>query len=321
MDFITGLPNASGFTLIMVVVDRLFKYVHFSPLKADYTSVQVVELFMKTVVKLHGFPKSIVSDRDKVFMSRFWKQLFKLSGTSLAMSTAYHPQSDGQSEVVNRCLEMYLCCFAYDNPKMWLKLLPWPEFWYNTSYHLSTIMTPFKAIYGRDPPRIDKYVKDSNDPPTLQKLMQQRDTVLHKLKDNLHKAQQYMKKQADKRRQHVQFNVGDMVLVKLQPYRQNSVALRKNQKLGMKYFGPFPIIQCVGSVAYKLLLPSNARIHYVFHVSQLKLCQRVHQQSYIPLPLITNDIGPILQPGDILQLELFSRETNISSSLGTLGRH
>jgi len=91
MDFITGLPNVSGFTVIMVVVDRLSKYVHFAPLKADYTSVQVAELFMKTMVKLHGFPKSIVSDRDKVFMSRFWKQLFKLSGTSLAMSTAYHP--------------------------------------------------------------------------------------------------------------------------------------------------------------------------------------------------------------------------------------
>ena len=148
-------------------------------------------------------------------MSRFWKQLFKLSGTSLAMSTAYYPQSDGQSKVVNRCLEMYLRCFAYDNPKMWLKLLPWAEFWYNTSYHLSTSMTPFKAIYGKDPPRIDKYVTDSNDPPTLQKLLQQRDAVLHQLKDNLHKTQQYMKKQADKRRCHVQFNVGDMVLVKL----------------------------------------------------------------------------------------------------------
>jgi len=141
MDFITGLPNASGFTVIMVVVDRLSKYVHFAPLKAHYTSAQVADLFMKTVVKLHGFSKSIVSYRDKVFMSRFWKQLFKLSGTSLAMSIAYHPQSDDQLEVVKHCLEMYLCCFAYDNLKMWLKLLPWVEFWYNTSYRLSTSMT------------------------------------------------------------------------------------------------------------------------------------------------------------------------------------
>jgi len=183
-------------------------------------------------------------------------------------------------------------------------------------------MMPFKAVYGRDPPRIDKYVTDSNDPPTLQKLLQQRDAVLHQLKDNLHKAQQYMKKQANKMRRHVQFNVGDMVLVKLQPYRQKSVALRKNQKLGMKYFGPFPIIQCVGPVAYKLLLPSTARIHSVFHVSQLKSWQGVHHQSYIPLPLITNDIGPILQPADILQSRIILKgDKHIPQSLGTMGRH
>jgi len=123
--YFSKLDLRSGYHQIMVVVDQLSKYVHFAPLKAYYTSAQVVDLFMKIVVKLHGFPKSIVSDRDKVFMSQFCKQLFKLSGTSLAMSIAHHPQSEGQSEVVNRWLEMYLRYFAYDNPKMWLKLLPW----------------------------------------------------------------------------------------------------------------------------------------------------------------------------------------------------
>lgn len=88
----------------MVVVDRLSKYAHFSDLKANYSSKVVAETFMNTMVKLHGFPKTIVSDRDKVFTSQFWQQLFKLSGTSLNMSTAYHPQSDGQSEAVNKCL-------------------------------------------------------------------------------------------------------------------------------------------------------------------------------------------------------------------------
>lgn len=108
MDFITGLPSSSGFTVILVVIDRLSKYAHFSPLKADYSTKSVAEVFVKTVIKLHGIPKTIVSNRDKVFLIHFWQQLFKLSGTSLHLSTAYHPQTDGQSEALNKCLEMYL---------------------------------------------------------------------------------------------------------------------------------------------------------------------------------------------------------------------
>ncbi|MCH90455.1 hypothetical protein A2U01_0011371, partial [Trifolium medium] len=117
MDFITGLPNSFGFTVIMVVIDRLTKYSHFMAQKTDYTSKSVAEAFMNQIVKLHGIPKSIVSDRDKVFTSSFWQNLFKLQGTSLAMSIAYHPQTDGQSEALNKCLEMYLRCFTFQNPK------------------------------------------------------------------------------------------------------------------------------------------------------------------------------------------------------------
>lgn len=119
MDFITGLPPSNGYTVILVVVDRLSKYGHFAPLKADFSSLKVAETFMHSVVKLHGFPKSIVSDRDKVFTSKFWQHLFKLSGTSLAMSSSYHPQTDDQSEALNKCVELYLRCFTRDNPRSW----------------------------------------------------------------------------------------------------------------------------------------------------------------------------------------------------------
>lgn len=117
MDFITGLPNSFGYTVIMVVIDRLSKYNHFLPLKTDYSSKSVADTFMKNVVKHHGVPKSIVFDRDKVFISSFWRELFKLQGTALAMTSAYHPQSDGQSEALNKCLEMYLRCLTFQNPK------------------------------------------------------------------------------------------------------------------------------------------------------------------------------------------------------------
>ena len=202
----------------MVVVDRLSKFAHFIPLRTDFNSKQVAEAFISNVVKLHGIPKSIVSDRDKIFLSSFWQQLFKLQGTTLKMSSSYHPQTDGQSEVVNKTLEMYLRCFVFENPKAWTNFLPWAQYWYNTSYHHSLGMSPFKVLYGRDPPALVRYQHNLQDSPTIQSTLQQRDLILDRLKANLARAQNYMKQKNDANRRNVQFQVGDLVLVKLQPY-------------------------------------------------------------------------------------------------------
>ena len=119
MDFITHLPPLFGHFVIWVICDRFSKAVHFIGLPKHYTAIDLARRFAVEIFRLHGFPKSIISNRDPIFMSSFWRELFKLQGTHLKFSSAYHPETDGQSEVVNRSLEVYLRCFASDNPRIW----------------------------------------------------------------------------------------------------------------------------------------------------------------------------------------------------------
>lgn len=222
-----GLPISKGFDVIMVVVERLSKYAHFIPLRHPFTTKGVAEAFIKEVIRLHGFPETMVSDRDKIFLSRFWEELFKTQGTALHKSTTYHPQSDEQTEVVNICLEAYLRCFTGRKPSSWSQWLPWSEYWYNTSHHSSTKLTPFKALYGRDPPKLLRF----GDVPTanaeVEVMIQERDALLQELRDNLASAQARMQVFANKKRRDVEFKEGDRMFLKLRPYIQVSVANRR----------------------------------------------------------------------------------------------
>ena len=141
VDFINNLPLSNGYSSIMVVIDRLSKFAHFIPLKFGFNSKIVAEAFIQNIVKLYGFPKTIFSDRDRVFISSFWRHLFKSQGTQLAMSSFYHPQSDDQTKNLNKILEMYLRCYVFDHPKNWVELLPWAQYWYNSAFHHSTGMS------------------------------------------------------------------------------------------------------------------------------------------------------------------------------------
>ena len=154
IDFITCLPKSEGKSFIMVVVDRLTKYAHFCALSHPFKASTVSTAFMETIQKLHGNPKIIVSDKDPIFTGNFWTKLFSCLSTQLTHSSSYHIQSDGQTKIVYKFLEVYLRCFVSDKRTQWVKWLPLAEWWYNTSFHTATKMTPFMTLYGYHPPSI-----------------------------------------------------------------------------------------------------------------------------------------------------------------------
>ncbi|XP_058766993.1 uncharacterized protein LOC131640630 [Vicia villosa] len=270
MDFIANLPSSAGHTVIWVLCDRLSKFVHFVPLPTHFTAKDLAARFTVEIFRLHGIPRSIVSDRDPLFLSKFWKHFFKLQGTHLKYSTSYHPETDGQTEVVNRSLETYLRCLAGDHPHKWHRFLHLAEYWYNTSFHTAIQMSPFKALYGRDPPKLLDYVTGATPDANVNQTLQQQQEVLTQLKQHLKRSRINMEKQANKKRRSFTFQEGDLVLLKLQPYRQTTVAQRLSQKLAKKYYGPFKVVKRVENVDYLLDLPSSSRIHPVVHVSLLK---------------------------------------------------
>jgi transposase InsO family protein len=149
MDFIMGLPlTACKFNSIWVVVDRLTKSAHFIPVNTNYNIQKYAEIYVARVLCLHGVPKMIISDRGSQFVARFWEQLHASLGTHLIHSSAYHPQTDGQTERVNQILEDMPRACVMEYPGSWDKNLPWAEFSYNNSYQESLKMTPFEALYG-----------------------------------------------------------------------------------------------------------------------------------------------------------------------------
>ena len=246
MDFIEGLPKSSSFNCILVVVDKFTKYAHFIPLSHPYTALQVVIVFMNNVFKLHGLPKAIVSDRDKIFTSKLWRELFKLQGTQLLMSSAYHPQTDGQLERVNQCLETYLRCFVHSCPNKWSSWLSLAEFWYNTSFHSSLGNTPFFVLYGHHPQQLGLQASCESGNSDLDSWLQDRGLMQQLIQQHLLRAQRKMKFQADKKRSFRSFNVGDSVYVKIQPYVQTSLAMRSSNKHSFRFFGPFKIEARIG---------------------------------------------------------------------------
>ena len=272
----------------------------------------VAQLFMEIVSKLHGMPRSIISDRDPLFVNRFLQTLFSLSSTKLRMSSAYHPQTEGQTEVTNQVVEQYLCTVVHRKPTTWGRFLLWAEWSYNTFVHSATGLTPFEVTFGHKPPNYPHYVEGTAKVEVVDELLSQREAVFALLRQKLLKAQECMKAIMDGHRRDHEFHIGDWVLVKLWPYRQTTVSGVAHSKLAKRFYGPFQIIERMGPVAYKLALPEHSCIHPIFHCSILKPFigsliseQAMHlpplamDNQLVPAPLailahkiVPSDIGP-----------------------------
>ncbi|GJS19026.1 retrotransposon-related protein [Tanacetum coccineum] len=238
MDFIESLPKSQGKTDIFVVVNKLSKYAHSIPLAHPFTAIDVAQVFLDNIYKLHGLPNTIISDRDKSFLSMFWKKLFKLLKVKVHMSTSYHPQTDGQTEVVNKCLECYLRCMTGEQPKQWMKWLSLAEWWYNTNHHSAINITPYEMVYGQTPPIHVPYVGGESKVEAVDRTLSAREEAIEVCKFHLKRAQDRMKSQADKKRTDREFQVGDWVYLKLQPDRQVTVRKSKHHKLLKKSRSP-----------------------------------------------------------------------------------
>ncbi|CAI7787037.1 unnamed protein product [Closterium sp. NIES-54] len=266
LDFITGLPPTNaGHDAILVVIDKFSKMGHFIPTHTTARTEETAQLFLKHIISQHGIPTTLISDRDPKFTSKFWKELMSLMGTRLAMSSAYHPQTDGQTKHLNQIVEQLLRAACKDDINKWDLHLPVLEFAYNNAKHAATGETPFFLCYGRHP-------LTPQQPTVLASVQPAHDfvTTVQQLWDRTHKRLQDIlssqKRLADRHRRDHTIAVGDHVL--LDTCNLNLGHLPS--KLRPRFCGPFLVEEQVTPVTFRLRLPASWKIHNAFHVQLLK---------------------------------------------------
>ena len=302
MDFVRGLPpSKKANDGIWVIVDTLTKSAHFIPVKNKLSMEKHAELYVNEIVRLHGIPVSIVSDRDPRFESRFWKGFQVALGTKLNFSTAFHPESDGQSERVIQILEDMLRVCALDFKEDWEKHLPLIEFAYNNGFQTSIGMAPYEALYGRKC-RSPICWEEVGDRKILgPEIVQLTTDKIKLIQQRLKTAKSRYKSYADVRRKKLEFQKGDFVFLRVSPSK-GIIRFGKRGKLNPRYVGPYEIIERIGLLAYRLNLPPElARVHNVFHISMLRryFKDASHILESVPLE-IREDMTYIEQPVEIL---------------------
>lgn len=270
LDLIVLLPKTKkGHDAIFVVVDKYTKMIYCIPTKTTVSAPELARLFFDHIVRHHGIPISIISDRDPRFTSSFWKELWSMLGTKLAMSTAYHPQTDGQTERANRTIEEMLRAYVNGQQNDWDEHLTAVEIAYNNSKQASTGFSPFYLNSGQHPnlPLTSVLPSGGLKNASAEEMLQQLFEDMKRAEENVAQAQQKQEKYANQHRRHVEFKVGDKVMLSGADLNLKSVV---TPKLSERYIGPFTVKRVVSPLDYELELPPSLRIHPVFHVSKLR---------------------------------------------------
>lgn len=322
LDFITDLPlSSNGRDAVCVWVDKLTKMVHVSPITGECTAEQLADVFLQDIFKLHGLPKEFVHDRGAVFMSKFFTKVCEALGIKQLPSSAYHPQTDGQTERVNRVLEDTLRHYINAEHTNWEALLPMVEFAINNSKHASSQCTPFYLNYGRHPltplsamvPQKREAILDGLGAPAVTRFVRKMQDALQEAQKCLKAAQDRMKQVADRKRgADPGFTEGSEVLLSTKNIKLKHPG---SNKLLPKWIGPFNVVKVVSPVAYKLELPDTMeKVHPVFHSSLLK--PYVRGGAYQPPP------PPELMEDGALEFEVESlldyRERKVGGSRRTV---
>ena len=274
-DFITDLPESEGYDSVFVVVDRLTKMSHFVPCHKTTTAPEFARILLDHVIRLHGIPDSIVSDRGSIFTSQFWTALSKSMNLTRRLSTAFHPQTDGQTERMNQTVEQYLRIYCNYHQDDWSELLSLAEFSYNNAQHASIGCSPFYANYGYNPRFTVDLRPFSNHPvPAAEEMAKRLKSIHEDLTELIKVTQNQQARYYDARHKRVEYNVGDKVWL----MSSNIHTQRPSKKLDWKRLGPYPIVEKIGTQAYRLQLPPSLKVHPVFHVSLLD----PYKESEIP---------------------------------------
>ena len=254
LDFITDLPPSSNlgeqqcYDSILVVVDKFTKMTHYIPTHKTLTSVNLAQLLLRSVFKHHGVPEVIISDQGSLFTSDFWRTLTTILGADHRLSTAFHPQTDGQTERQNATLEHYLRCYVDYLQTNWVDLLPLAKYVYNASPHATTQITPFYAYTGRTPVlfQLHPYTKKETGSPNAEEMSKEIALVQDSLKIKLTEAQDRQASQYNKKHRKQIFNKGDQVMLQMRNLRSD----RPSKKLDHRQLGPFTISQVISEQAY-----------------------------------------------------------------------